>query len=103
MLCSICGTKQSFFWIKEGDLKYCAECGKSLLGNRSEDVVVEEESFEVLLSALPEETRKLLNTFDDEILAELSADDWKSTLIVEDCMDIVLEKVFPTICLDDVT
>ena len=101
MLCSICQTKLSL-WIKDGESIYCTDCAKALIGNRSEDKVDNEESFEILLANVPEETRKLLSTFDDEILADLSADDWTSTLIVEDCMDIVLEKVFPTLCLDDV-
>ena len=58
---------------------------------------------DTLINQAPKELQPLLRSFDVEILAELTEVEWQSPEIVEYCMDKVLEKVFPTLSLDDVS
>ena len=102
MKCSVCGAG-STMGIIVNEKTYCLDCGKGLLPERHAEEPAHSIDIEECMNQVPKELQPLLRSFDMEILAELTEEEWQSPEIIEYCMDKVLEKVFPTLSLEDAT
>lgn len=102
MICFIC-RKKITICITKDETVYCLDCGKTFMTTEPSETTEKSDNFELFLTKTAKDVQFFLRTFDEEILAELTESEWSSNTIVEHCMDRVLEKLFPSLCLDDVS